>query len=162
MNCAEPSIAIDSFTDPLLSVRELALMDDWWDSDRPDGHGNDQAAGITPTSSLLASMMTVKSSRDRNQRTQRANSKNKTLIWQSYNLPLPAALLEPQRWVVVPGSFEKSRLLLFVLMPFISPRQVLGIIKRASSKSIWLLPDSLRVGLVVRSLSSRRAGRSEC
>ena len=92
---------INLFMDPSLSPPEQTLLDDWWDSDRPDGYADNAAAAAaaaadTSPAGTLSSMIHAKSSH----RTQNQQSQNQTkgsLLWQSYELPLPAVLQESQR-----------------------------------------------------------------
>ena len=72
----------------LLLPHQMKLLDDWWVSDRPDTPDSVQGNTSTAEASTLTQGQLYGK-----------ESKRAPFIWQSYNLPLPAALLEPQRWV---------------------------------------------------------------
>ena len=87
MACTEPLVHIGLSANSSHQSGQRSILEDWWKSDRPD----------TPEDVIIGTIDVSKSPRIS---TNSEEMRQASLLWQSYNLPLPAVLLEPQRWLM--------------------------------------------------------------
>ena len=87
MACTEPVVKISLSENSLHQSGQKNILEEWWKSDRPD----------TPEDAIISTIDVSKSTRIY---TNSEEMSQGPLLWQSYNLPLPAVLLEPQRWMM--------------------------------------------------------------